>query len=198
MTRFARGGPANKKKPNEASSWQELKKASTSSSHQKQSCSSYRHGKISFSSGRTNSDSRTSNQSDVRSSNMSKSKFKKKMGKNKPIVTTTISKGIMDSHNSTTSSSNSELISGNQNSKSLIEELEEMDRQQMIAICKEEANLKTKAKRLGANHNVTDETSNLKMDKKDKRREERRLKRQKGKLDRMVSIWRISEFSEVV
>ncbi|XP_072038193.1 zinc finger CCHC domain-containing protein 9-like [Amphiura filiformis] len=167
MTRFARGGPANKKKPSDASSWQELKK-SVPSPNSSRSSSGY--GKNRTTSGRHAQDNGEHRLK-------SKPKFKKKMGK------TEVKLSAKEKPSPRTS--NSEF--GSQNSKSLIEELEEMDRQQMIEIGEKELNHK------GRSQSIEDEEAQNKgtarsgkMDKKDRRREERRLKRQNTKLNKMV------------
>ena len=46
MTRFARGGPANKKKPDQASSWSELKSDSTGKRENKSSSGTDNHNGI--------------------------------------------------------------------------------------------------------------------------------------------------------
>ena len=192
MTRFARAGSANKRKPNEASSWQELKKKS--GQNEEQPWQRQQQQSTSKSSSSPQSFKHTLNKSETKKSSLhgtnakSKPLKKMKMGKGKTAKANFVK---TQTGSPTAMPSNSEqFASVGESSKSLIEELEEMDRQQVAEIRKlgNTQKLQKESERNQRSKGIKDQAEDTrKMDKKEKRSEERRLKRQKMKANKMVS-----------
>lgn len=186
MTRFARAGIANKKKPGDASSWEELKKTS-SSTHTKNKLTSKSKPKK-----HDDDDKGQSAKLNLNESSTKAFKKKKKMKgtsaspdvrkrDSKPTPSTSAMKNVsVLSHFGENETFKFNPANVGQSSKSLIEELEEMDKQQLA-----EANQQKVAQYQDEDRTI-DSNRKETMDKEELRSENRRLKRQHIKANKMV------------